>query len=652
MDVFLWLRELGLARYAPAFAANDIDAELLVGLGDADLRELGVASLGHRRRLLRAIAALRGAVRGESVPDEAPRSPAERRQLTLMFVDLVGSTELAQALDPEDLRLVMRAYQAQCTAVITRLGGHVAKYLGDGVLAYFGWPAALEDGASRAVDAGLEVCDAVAGLTATTDRALAARVGIATGLVVVGDLVGSGAAQEAAVVGETPNLAARLQQLAAPGRVIIAESTRRLLGAGYAFEDLGAQRLHGFAAPIGVWQVGGSQPAGVRFAARLAQGLTPLLGRDGELALLLEQWRLACRGQGRAVLLAGEAGIGKSRLAEALRQGLAGEPLALLHYQCSPRHGATALHPVVEQLKEAAGGATDAGAEAVAQARRLLADLTPDPRTPRQSATDLPPQLRKGRILEALLAHVEALSARRPVLVLFEDAHWIDPTSLEFLELLLDRAAGLRLLALITVRAQSTLAWQERPGVTSITLDRLPGAAAAVLAERVAGKALPPEVIERVAASADGIPLFVEEMVRAVLDQGILLDRGDHYALEAPLPALAVPTTLHDSLLARLDRLAEAKEVVQIAACIGREFSLDMLALVMATDRPQLAALFDGLGAGELVRQRRTAGAWSTGFAMRSSRKPPTACCCGVSGGRSMRGSPERQSRSGRPSVR
>jgi class 3 adenylate cyclase len=371
VDVSLWLHELGLARDAPAFAANDIDGELLVSLGDADLRELGVASLGHRRRLLKAIAALRGELSDEG-------APAERRQLTLMFVDLVGSTELAQALDPEDLRLVMRSYQMQCTAVIKRLGGHVAKYLGDGVLAYFGWPAALEDGAERAVDAGIEVCDAVARLAPAAERALAARVGIATGLVVVGDLVGSGAAREAAVVGETPNLAARLQQLAEPGRVVITESTRRLLGAGYALEDLGPQRLHGFAAPIRVWQVGGGQYARVRFATRLAQGLTPLLGRDAELALLLEQWRLACRGQGRAVVLSGEAGIGKSRLAEALRQRLAGEPCTLLHYQCSPRHGGTTLHPVIEQLKEAAGGATDAGAEAAARARRLLAELIPE----------------------------------------------------------------------------------------------------------------------------------------------------------------------------------------------------------------------------------------------------------------------------------
>jgi class 3 adenylate cyclase len=346
VDVGAWLSGLGLGRYEQAFRDNNIDADLLPTLTMDDLRALGVASLGHRKRLLSAIALLGKGVR---VPQ------AERRQLTVMFVDLVGSTRLSSRLDPEDMREVLQTYQNTVMGEIARVDGHVAKLMGDGVLAYFGWPCADEDDAERAVQAGLVIIEAVTRLPSPAGEPLAARVGIATGLVVVGDLIGEGAAREEVVVGETPNLAARIQEAAAPGTVVIAEGTRRLLGDMFELSELGPTRLKGFAQPVNSYRVIGEHSAGSRFEARRPGKPLPMVGRDQELRLVLERWRQAVTGEGQAVLLVGEAGIGKSRLIQAVLAEIAGSEHAALRYQCSPHHTGTALWPVARQLGVASG---------------------------------------------------------------------------------------------------------------------------------------------------------------------------------------------------------------------------------------------------------------------------------------------------------
>src|SRR5215213_6519256 len=370
VDVGAWLRGLGLGQYEPAFRENDVDADVLPELTEADLERLGVASLGHRKKLLRGIAALRAGSApsaatppaAEPAPDAPPAahsSGAERRQLTVMFVDLVGSTSLSGRLDPEEMQEVLESYQDAVSAEVTRFGGHVAKYMGDGVLAYFGWPRAYEDAAERAVRAGLAAAAAVRLLRAGEGEALAARVGIATGLVVIGHFAGRGAAQEEAVAGETPNLAARLQELAEPGAVVVAESTRRLLGDLFELRDLGSRALKGFAGPVAVWRVAGEGRAESRFEALRAAGMTSLVDRKKELALLLARWARAREGEGQVVLLAGEAGIGKSRLVQALHERLAGEPHTRLTLQGSPYHAGSPLWPMVGFLERAAGFAQD-----------------------------------------------------------------------------------------------------------------------------------------------------------------------------------------------------------------------------------------------------------------------------------------------------
>ena len=360
MDIGAWLRGLGLGQYEQAFRENDIDARVLPGLTVDDLKEIGVASVGHRRLMLQAVAALSAtpAAPVTAAAETAARAPsqAERRQLTVMFVDLVGSTALSGRLDPEDMRSVLLAYQNATAGEVTRFGGHVAKYMGDGVLAYFGWPKAHEDDAERAVRAGLAVAAAVGRLAAQAgEQPLAARVGIATGLVVVGDLFGEGAAREEAVVGETPNLAARLQQAAPPGAVVVADSTRQLLGEMFDLRSLGPTRLKGFARPEPVHRVVGERPADSRFEAHRSGRLPPMVGREQELALVLDRWRQARAAEGQAVILVGEAGIGKSRLVRAALDSLAGEEHVALRYQCSPHHTGTALWPVIQQIVLAAG---------------------------------------------------------------------------------------------------------------------------------------------------------------------------------------------------------------------------------------------------------------------------------------------------------
>jgi class 3 adenylate cyclase len=455
---------MGLERYAPAFRDNDIDARVLPGLTADDLKEIGVASVGHRRLMLQAIAALSAAVAPAApVPGAAAAllapaahapSQAERRQLTVMFVDLVGSTALSVSLDPEDMREVIRAYQDTCTGVVERWGGHLAKYMGDGVLAYFGWPRAHEDDAERAVRAGLATIGALAGLETPLGEPLAARIGIATGLVMVGELIGEGVAREQTVVGETPNLAARLQALAAPGSVVISQATRRLVGGLFELADLGPLDVKGFAKPLTAWRVEGAGRAEGRFEALHGERLTPLVGREHELGILLDRWAWAKDGDGQVVLLSGEPGIGKSRVTRSLIERLAGEPHARLRYYCSPYHANSALYPVAEQLGRAAGFLADDAAEAkldkleaalaeaaenLAEVAPLVAALFPIPTGARYPPANLTPEARKLRTLEALLGQLEGLAGRRPVLMILEDAHWIDPTTSELFGLVIDR---------------------------------------------------------------------------------------------------------------------------------------------------------------------------------------------------------------------
>ena len=622
MDIDAWLRGIGLAQYAEMFRANDIDIELLGRLTNDDLKDIGVVSFGHRKKLLEAIAELAGAFPVSPQPAIEPkaRDAAERRQVTVMFSDLVGSTALSARMDPEDLREVIAAYQKCVAETVRRFGGFVAKYLGDGVLVYFGYPQAHEDDAERAVRAGLELVTAVTALK--TRASLQTRVGIATGLVIVGDLIGSGEALERGIVGETPNLAARLQGVAEPNMVVIAEGTRKLLGNLFELEDLGAKDLKGIVGPVQAWAALRASSVESRFEALHTAGLTPLVGREGELALLLERWSRAKDGDGQVVLLDGEPGIGKSRIVQALRDRLSDESHTRLSHYCSPYHTNSPLYPVIGLLERAAGFDRTDTAEAkldkleallalsatdVPEATRLLAEVLAIPADHRYPPLALTPQRQKQRTLEIIVEQLAGLAGQRPVLAVYEDAHWIDPTTIELLGLVIQRVQRLPALVLITFRPEFVPPWTSHAHVARLSLSRLTRRHGAVIALRVTGgKALPAEVLEQIVARTDGVPLFVEELTKAVVEFGLLQDAGDRFKLTGPLPPLGIPATLYDSLMARLDRSAPVKEVAQIGAVIGREFSHQLLAAVVDIPAEQLDQALGQLVASELVFQRGT----------------------------------------------
>jgi class 3 adenylate cyclase/predicted ATPase len=616
MDVAAWLRNLGLERYAAAFRDNEIDWNALPKLTAEDLKDLGVVLGSHRRRLLDAIAEFGAAgfsAMTAASRDIATRADAERRQLTVVFCDLVGSTALATRLDPEDLREVIAAYHSTVAEAVAAFGGFVAKYMGDGVLVYFGYPRAHEDDVERAVGAGLVCIKAVDRLDIKSVK-LQARIGIATGLVVVGDLIGEGSAQEQSVVGETPNLAARLQSMTEPGALIIAESTRRQIGALFDLEDLGARPVTGFAEAQRAWRVLGESGVISRFEA-LRSETTPLIGRNEELDLLRRRWQQATAGDGRVVLISGEPGIGKSRLTAALSHRIAGEPHTRLRYFCSPHHQDSALRPFIAQLERAIGFERDDTVEQ--KLGKLRALLAPDARGGDEiellaellslpnSAADLAlsPQRKRERLFEGLLHRLEALASNRPVLMVFEDAHWIDPSSRELLDLTLDRVSRMRVLLVVTFRPEFRHSWSDQPHATMLTLNRLDGRDGAALVERLAGNAgLPRETVDEIVARADGVPLFVEELTKAVLESGEPVGRVAAVLAASPLPGLAIPATLHASLIARFDRLGPlAKEVAQIGAVLGREFDYDLIAQVMQRSAAELRLGLDRLAEAGLL---------------------------------------------------
>jgi class 3 adenylate cyclase/predicted ATPase len=628
MDVGGWLRNLGLGQYESAFIENAINTDVLPELTEVDLEKLGIP-LGDRKRLIKAIKAMAGGSPsalvtsevGENAPsDYSPMAAAERRHLTVMICDLVGSTALSARLDPEDMGAVLDAFQAACARITLSFDGFLADFRGDGILAYFGYPRAHEDDADRTVRAGLDIAATVARLKTRAEEPLSVRIGIATGLVVVGDLGGAGALREHTVVGDTPNLAARLQALAEPGTVVVAASTRRLLGDRFRLRDLGFHKVKGIAEPIAAWAVDGMSASESRFEAVHAAGLTDLIGRENEIDFLLKRQRLAWKSEGQVVLISGEPGIGKSRLAAALEERIAGEPHTTLRYQCSPYHTNSALYPFIAQLERAAGFKADDTSEqrldkleallAIAASRvqdtaPLFAALLSIPFGDRYPRLALNPAQQRRRTFAALLDQFESLARLKPILLLFEDVHWIDATSLELLDLTVERMRQLPVLALFTFRPEFEPPWVALPNVDALTLGRLDrNNVESIVTQVTGGHALPAEVMNQIVAKTDGNPLFVEELTKAVLEGDILIKDADGYRLDGPLLPLAIPATLQDSLMARLDRMAPVKEIGQIGAAIGREFSYSLMRELAGRNETALKHALAKLEQAELVFRR------------------------------------------------
>jgi class 3 adenylate cyclase/predicted ATPase len=617
-----WLKQLGMHEYTQRFAENDIDFDILKDLTDQDLEKMGITSIGHRRRLLRAIADFNiekttSEVSAGAAAHPTPRAidAAERRQVTVMFSDLVGSTALSARMDPEDLRELISAYQKCAAETVRRFGGFVRQYLGDGVLVCFGYPEAHEDDAERAVRAGLGLIAAVSALKGPSS--LQTRVGIATGLVIVGDLTGSGEVQGRGIVGETPNLAARLQGIAEPNTVVIAEVTRRLLGNLFELRDMGAKDLKGIAEPAHAWMVLRANTVESRFEALHPSALTALIGREEETELLLRRWSRAKRGEGQVVLLSGEPGIGKSRLAAAFLESLASAPHTRLRYFCSPQHTDSAFYPVIGQMERAAGMLLDdtsqqkldkldtllAQTSTSIQDAALIAEMLSLPNDGRYPELELAPQQRRQKTLQALTRQTEMLSRQTPVLMILEDANWADPTSLEAFGQVVDRILNLKVLLLVTFRPEFDPPWVGRSYVTSLMINRLTEHEAAAMIDGIIGNSpVSASLRQDINDRTDGIPLFIEEMTKAVLEAGSDAARA---VAAVPPSALSVPASLHASLMARLDRLGNpARELAQIAAAIGREFSHVLLALVARQSEPELASALNRLIAAGLLFRR------------------------------------------------
>ena len=615
MDVGTWLNGLGLGQYEAVFRENEIDADVLNELTDQHLNDLGVP-LGHRLKMLRAIRELQAA-------EAKPHDAADRRQLTVMFCDLVDSTALTAQLDPEDMADLIRAFQGAVMAATARFDGHVARWLGDGAVVYFGYPRAHEDDAERAARTSIALVQAVGNLRCERGIELRVRIGISTGLVIVGELVGEGDARERGVIGDTPNLASRLQALAEPDTVVVSESTRRLLGRAFELEALGLQQLKGFKTPVPAWSITHEIENVSRFEASRSETLTPFVGREHEVARLLDCWRKATEGQGQVALLSGEAGIGKSRILAVVRERIGADRLAVLRYQCSPHHINDAFYPVIGQIWRGAGFVS--GEPTAVRLRKLetmiaharldlseivpyLASLLAIPTNGRYPALEMAPNEVKERTAAAMISVVVEMAKTSPVLVLLEDAHWIDPTSLELLGRLIDSASNLPIFIVVTYRPEFTAPWVGRANVTALALNRFARSQAVTMIGQItSGKTLPAEVLDQIVAKTDGVPLFVEELTKSVLESGLLREESGDYVLAATLTPLAIPSTLHDSLTARLDRLSPIKEIAQIGAAIGREFSHSLLEAVSPVKGPPLRNALRQLMDAELIHERGTA---------------------------------------------
>ena len=638
-----WLDSIGLAQYSEAFEKNAIGWDVLSHLDHDVLKDIGVYAAGDRVRILYAIKSLRAhssnGVGSPGYPALSQRNAgsagAERRQLTVLFCDLVGSTDLAHRLDPEDLAELVKVYQAACQSAIERYSGFIARYVGDGILAYFGYPQAHEEDAERAIRAALDIVERMkklkTGLTNGHEIELAVRIGIATGPVVVGDLVGEGTAQESAALGETPNLASRLQGLAQPNTVLVAPETRRLALHYFEYSDLGEHVFKGLPAPARTYQVLAERTPAVRFEARELSSITPLVGRAEELALILRRWDQVNEGEGQIVLLSGEPGIGKSRLAQVLSNSVNVGPHGLVRYQCSPYHANSMLYPIVEQIRRAAGFEENddtpaklekleawlrVAFENVSDVAPLFAVLLSIDVGERYPASHLRGEALKEAILKALLSQFFALSAKQPVLLIVEDAQWIDPTTQDLLNLLLADIEDERIMAVVTYRPDYRPQWSGLAHALTLPIGRLPRGDVVVMVEKVVGgKPLPPEVLDQIVAKTDGIPLFVEELTKTVLESGLIAEAADSYHLSGSVPEVAVPATLQDSLMARLDRAASIGDVAQVGACIGRQFSRELLAEVLAIDDDTVSAALHQLETAGLLF--RTGSATSVSYAFK-----------------------------------
>ena len=619
-DIAEWLGRQGLGQYAQTFAENHIDYSVLPDLTEDDLEKLGI-SLGHRKKLLRAIDAVWGtrqardttkvARTGAEATSPVQHREAEFRQITVMFCDLVGSTQLSEKLDPEDLQKIINSYRRECSTAIRRYGGEVARYLGDGVLAFFGWPYAHEDDAPRAVHAALEIVSVVTKISESVT--LACRVGVCSGPVVVGEIRNSTASWSMDAVGETPNIAARLQTLAEPDTVLISESTRRLVSATFDLQSLGPQALKGITEPVRAYRVLAAKSAGSRFEAAHAGTLTPLVGRSSELRLLLDRWEKVKEGDGQVILLSGIPGVGKSRLLHELKSHVEEEPHILLHHQCSPYHNQSAFHPVIEQIEQAAHLiAREADADKITKLQAylprstnssiepllLIANLLSISTENQQHLSELTPQQIKNRTISTLVEMLLAFSVQRPTLCIFEDAHWLDASTLELLELMISRIAHARVLLIVSSRPEFRPTWLAHANVSTHSLTRLSQAEVrTIIRDLLRGGNMPQKLVDQIIEKADGVPLFIEELTSSTLSAPLRETLGH---TEQPA-SLRVPETLSDALMERLDRAAPSRRVAQIAAVIGREFSDDLLSAAARIDEEDMQSALSLLEQADII---------------------------------------------------
>ena len=622
-DLAEWLDRHGLGQYAKIFAENNIEYSILPDLKEGDLEKLGV-SLGHRKKLLRAIETSTaehqpaGSTTSISNSTTSPSAllqqrEAEFRQITVVFCDLVGSTQISEALDPEDLKKLIDAYRAECGTAIGRYGGEVARYFGDGVMAFFGWPRAHEDDALRAIHAALEIVSRVSKVSEPI--ALACRVGVCSGPVVVGEIANSTASWSMDAVGETPNIAARLQTLATANTVLISESTRRLVSTAFDLHDLGLQKLRGITEPVHVHRVLAARNAASRFEAAHAESLTPLIGRSSELSLLLDRWRKVKDGDGQVMLLSGIPGVGKSRLLYELKSHIREEPHNFLLHQCSPYHSQSAFFPVIEQIEQAAQVTVrEADASKIAKLQAYLPRLNDGSTEPltliarllsisvenHHEHLVLTPQQIKNRTINVLVDMLLAFALQRPTVCVFEDAHWLDPSTLELLELIISRIEHARVLLIVSCRPEFRPAWVAHPNITIHSLTRLSHTEVkSMVRDLLRGGSVTPQLIDQIIQKTDGVPLFIEELTSSILAAPSRTRDSSERTTQPAL--LKVPETLSDALMERLDRVAPSCRLAQIAAVIGREFSYDLLSAASQIDEDDMQTALSLLEQADII---------------------------------------------------